>query len=258
MRSRFLLPCALLGSSLLAACSDDTATTPNGEAPPVANALTTGEKFSYIKITSPTTTTYSLGVGGIKQMYAKLYFSLGGVLSSTPYATWYSVDPCIAKVTSASPSWGKVTGVKYGTTKVIVTYGGKADTVKVSVTGTGNLDSGCYTRLWTFNTSDVSFTGTPATSYYVKSGEVLKKLVLFAPKDYTSWYVGKQKYVIGELWYNYGGKLNGRPYVSFMSTDGSVASIDPKTGYVIARKVGRTKLIMSLGNKADTIPLYVK
>ena len=43
-----------------------------------------------------------------------------------------------------------------------------------------------------------------------------------------------------------------------MSTDGSVASIDYRSGLVTTKKAGRTKLILSLGNMRDTVPLYVK
>lgn len=256
MRSRFLLPSAVLATSFLAACSDDIATTPNGEAPKVDAAVSTGERYSRIVITTPSTTTYSMTVGGVKQMYSKLIYSSGGYLPGVPYATWTSVDPCIAKVTSASPSWGKVTGIKSGTTKIIASAWGKADTVTVTVTGTGNLNSSCYTQLWSFNTNDVSFTGTPATSYGVKSGETLRKLVLFAPKE--TWPIGRQRSVIGELWYSGGGKLNAKGYANFMSTDGSVASIDYRSGLVTTKKAGRTKLILSLGNMRDTVPLYVK
>ena len=160
-------------------------------------------------------------------------------------------------MTTTSPSWGKVTGVKSGTTLLIATAFGKSDTVKVTVTGTGNLDSGCYTRLWTFNTNDVSFTGTPATSYSVRSGETLRKVVLFAPK--TPAKVGYTKKLISELWYSSGGKLNGVPYVTFTSTDGSVASIDYRSGIATGRKIGRTKIIVRMGTSmADTVPLYVQ
>ena len=256
MRSRFLLPCALVGSSLLAACADNT-TAPSAEAPAVNAAVRSGESFVRVGITNPSTTYYSMGVGAVKQMYATLYYSRGGTLPGVPYTAWMSVDPCIAKVTTSYPSWGKVTGVKSGTTRIISTAFGKADTVKVTVTGTGNLDPYCYTRLWTFNTSDVSFTGTPATSYSVKSGETLRKVVLFAPKYPIT--VGKTIKLVSELWYSSGGKLNGVPYVTFTSTDGSVASIDYRTGYATGRKIGRTKIIVRMGtNMADTVPLYVK
>lgn len=257
MRSRFLLPCALVGGSLLAACSNDVATSPTAEAAAVNASVSSGETFSRIGITNPSTTYYSMGVGAVKQMYATLYYSKGGTLAGVPYAAWMAVDPCIAKVTTAYPSWGKVTGVKSGTTLIIATAWGKADTVKVTVSGTGNLDPYCYTRLWTFNTSDVSFTGTPATSYSVKSGETLKKVVLFAPKYPIK--VGQTIKLVSELWYSGGGKLNGVPYVNYTSTDGSVATIDYRTGYATGRKIGRTKIIVRMGtNMADTVPLYVQ
>ena len=93
MRSRFLLPCALAGGSLLAACSNDVATSPTTEAPAVNAAVRSGESFSRIVVTNPSTSYYSMGVGAVKQMYSTLYYSSGGTLPGVPYAAWHAVDP---------------------------------------------------------------------------------------------------------------------------------------------------------------------
>jgi hypothetical protein len=253
MRPRYIVALATLG--VFTACNDATAPREPLRAPSDLNAsVRTGEKFTKIAITSPNVTATTMYVGAYKQMYATLYYSLGGTLAGVPYAQWSSVDPCIASVTSASPSWGRVKGVKAGKTKIIASAWGKADTITVTVSGTGNTDPNCYTRTWSFNTSDVSFTGTPATSYGVKTGETLKKLVLFAPKYPMK--VGGTLKLVSELWYSGGGKLNGVPYVNFSSTNGAVATVDYRSGYVSAKSVGRTKMIVRLGtNMADTVPL---
>ena len=257
MRKRHLAPLALLTGVLLSACADDvTAPTPAATEPTASADAYISGSFTKIAITTPTTTYYSLGVGGVKQMYGRLYYSNGGYISSSPYASWSSVDPCIAKVTSAYPSWGKVTGIKSGTVYIIASAWGKADSVKVTVTGTGNLDSGCYTRWWTWNYNDPSFTASPATSYSVKSGETLRKLVTFAPK--SSIKVGYTYNLITEMWYSGGGKLNGEPYVTYSTQNGAVATIDAKTGVVKGRAVGKTKAFAKLGSMADTVPIIIQ
>jgi hypothetical protein len=255
MRPRPFAPLALAISLLASACADDvTAPTPAADAPAVASPYISGS-FQRIVITTPSTSYYSMGVGGVKQMYGRLYYTSGSI-SSSPYASWSSVDPCVAKVSSVSPTWGKVTGIKSGTVYIIASAWGKADTVKVTVTGTGNLDSGCYTRWWTWNYNDASFTATPATSYSVKSGEVLKKLVTFAPK--SSIKVGYTYNLLTEMWYSGGGKLKGEPYVTYTTQNGLIATIDAKTGVVRGRAVGKTKAIAKLGSMSDTVPIIIQ
>jgi uncharacterized protein YjdB len=252
----------LAGGALLAACADST-TAPEATSPaPVNAAIRTGETFKYIAITNPSTTTYAMTVGATKQMAGTLYYSLGGTLPSSPYATWYSVDPCVASVTSVSPSWGLVKGVKAGTTLIIATAFGKSDTVKVSVTGTGNLDLTCEARLWTFNWSDISFTGTPAPYYpYPKmpvAGATITKLVTFGWKDTLT--VGMTRDLKSELRYTDGARLNAESYgARYLSTNGAVATVNSMTGLVTAVGRGRTKIIQNLGSsKKDTIPVFVK
>jgi hypothetical protein len=262
MRHSILASVALLGTLGLAACEDN----PMGveQQPALAEtgpslAVSSGESFSYIKITNPSTATASLAPGGTLQMGGTLFYSAGGTLSSNPYAQWRSTDVCVATVTNAYPSWGLVKGLKSGTTKIIAEAWGKADTVTVTVSGTNYPSSSCYDAQWSWNYNDVSFTGTPSTSYGTAGGEALKKLVLFAgPKpDYTILVAGKVT-LRSELWYSLGGKLNGKGYVTFSVTDGSVASIT-SGGVVTGLKPGRTKVIARLGSTyADTVPLYVK
>jgi hypothetical protein len=260
MRNSALASVLLIGT-LASACSDN----PIAMEPATLNpdgatmSVKAGETFSHVRITNPTVKSVSSTVGGARQMAATLYYSAGGTLPGAPYTQWRSMDACVASVTNASPSWGLVRGVKAGTTLIIAETWGKADTVAVTVTGTGNLDPTCADREWSWDYSDVSFTGTPATRYKVAAGEKMTRVVLFAgPKpDYTI-SAGKSVTLRSELWYSRGGKLNGRGFVTFSVTDGSVASIS-STGVVTGRTSGRTKVIARLGTShADTVPLYVR
>lgn len=258
MRRSVIASVVALSTVLVASCDDlptgvDQATL-DADASPNA-AVSAGEKFRKVVITNPSRSTYSMSVGASKQMKAQLRYSRGGSLPGVPYTNWMSSDPCVAKVTNKRPSWGKVKGVKAGTALIIASAWGKADTIKVTVRGSGNLDKGCEKREWSWDYSDVSFTGTPAKSYKVRAGERLKKLVLFAPKKAVQ--RGEKQRLIGEMWYNRGGKLNAARYARFMTTDGSVATIDNR-GVVTARRKGRTKVIMQLGQYSDVVPLYVK
>ena len=255
MRRAILSSVAVLSSVLSAACSDSPTSVAPLEVSGPSLGVTTGETFSHIALTDPAATSISLGVGATQQMAATLFYSQGGTLPSAPYGQWMSMDECVATVTNASPSWGLVKGVKAGTAKIIVSAWGKADTVSVSVTGTGDLDPTCAERQWQWDYSDVSFTGAPATSYAVGAGETLKQVVLFAPKDTLA--VGTKKTLRAEMWYSKGGKLNGKGYVGFSTTDGSIATIN-SSGVVLAKAAGRVKVIARLGALADTGPLYVK
>jgi hypothetical protein len=130
----------------------------------------------------------------------------------------------------------------------------------VTVDGPSDPSSACYSREWSWNYDDVSFTGTPLNSsdWFLAGGERLKQVVLFAgPKpDYT---IRRDTKVTlhSELWYDKGGRIGGRGYVTFSVTDGSIATINAK-GVVKGRKAGRTKVIARLGTFADTVPLYVR
>jgi hypothetical protein len=80
--------------------------------------------------------------------------------------------------------------------------------------------------------------------------------VLLAPKSPIA--VGGKVTLRSELWYSKGGKLNGVNYVTFSTSDGSIATINSK-GVAVGRKAGRVKVIARLGTTfADTVPLYVK
>jgi hypothetical protein len=260
MRFVSVLCSAVLTGITVAACTD----TPTGldGLPPGSTpspAIAAGETFSHISITSPSTPTFSMEVASSRQMSATLHYSAGGTLASAPYAQWRSSDECIATVTNASPSWGLVRAVTAGTTRIIAEAWGRADTVTVTVTGSGNSDPGCYERQWIWDYEDVSFTGAPAKRYRVRAGEKVDRVVLFAaPRpDYTL-SVGRRITLRSELWYDQGGRLNGRGFVVFSTTDGSVATITPR-GVVTALQPGRTKIIARLGSSyADTIPLHVR
>lgn len=249
-----LLGVCMAGMAAIA-CADEITTPALSESEP-SESVSAGEKFVAVEITNPDRPSFSLRVGQNKQMTARLRYNRGGSLPSAPYAQWMSTNNCVASVTNSYGNWGKVTGVKAGTALIIVTAFGKADTVKVKVEGTGNRDSGCEKREWSWDYDDISFTGKPASSYNVRAGEKLKRLVLFAPKEPLR--VGEKTKVISELWYDKGGKLNGAGYVTFMSTDGSIATINSK-GVVTGRSPGRVKLIARLGTSyADTVPLIVQ
>lgn len=270
MRKIRIASAIVLGSVLATACSEspvgvdqtggidtNAGLLPSGDP---NMAISTGEVFSFITIDTPAADNMSLGLGSTYQMLATLHYSAGGFLSSAPYASWRSSDSCVATVTNASPSWGLVNGVATGTAKIIVEAWGKADTVTVSVGGSSPPTAACYDKEWTWDYSDVSFTGTPLSStlYGVAAGEKLKKVVLFAgPKpDYTI-SVGLKTVLKSELWYDKGGKISGRGYVTFSVSDGSVASVNAN-GAVLGLRAGRTKVIARLGSLADTVPLYVR
>jgi hypothetical protein len=250
----------VLGVVLATGCEEiPTTVHPADLAPSDASlAVRTGETFTHIGITTPSTSSISLGVGSTSQMAATLHYSRGGFLPAVPYAQWRSTDDCVATVTSASPSWGLVRGVQAGTVRIVASAWGKADTVTVTVRGSGNLDPKCADRQWLWDYKDASFTGTPVTTNTVASGETLRRLVLFAgPRpDYT---IDRRQRVTlqAELWYNRGGKLMANSFVSFTSTDESVATVS-SAGVVRGRNSGRTKIIARLGQYADTVPMYVR
>jgi hypothetical protein len=59
------------------------------------------------------------------------------------------------------------------------------------------------------------------------------------------------------MYYNRGGRYDGTKWVSFRSTNPSVASVAAKGGLVRARGVGSTRLIATLGQYADTVMVKV-
>src|SRR5688500_12605009 len=121
MRNTKLASVLVLGTSLLSGCADSPLaveqTTLASTAPSLA--VRTGETFVGISITNPSTRSISLALGGTTQMSGILKYSLGGTLPTAPYAKWRSNDTCVASVTSASPSWGLVKGLKSGTALII-------------------------------------------------------------------------------------------------------------------------------------------
>jgi hypothetical protein len=263
MRNVTFASVLLLGSTLVAACNDS----PTGADQPLladntepSLGVSAGETFTAIGITNPSSRTLSLSLGDSKQMSAMLRYNRGGTLAASPYASWRSSDNCVATVTSRSPSWGLVKGVRSGTALIIAEAWGKADTVVVSVSGSKRPDDSCYEAEWKFDLRDVSFTGAPLTAAEYrregpKAGERLTDLVLFAPKDPLK--VGQSLVLSSELRYNRGGRLDGRKWVSFSVTDGAVARIT-RDGKVTAVGRGRTKVVARLGQYADTVPLYVR
>jgi hypothetical protein len=261
MRHAFVAPAALLGALALAACDTTPVSVGSGDLASTEPglAVNTGEKFSFIRIITPKKATWSMKPDTTKQMKAKLYFSEGGTLAAVPYASWRSTDECVATVTNAHPSWGKVKSLRSGSTLIIAEAFGEADTVAVTVTGGTPPDPACYDAGWAWDFTDVSFTGTPASSYGTSAGESLTRLVLFAgPKPDWTISTGAGVRLRSELWYDQGGKLNGRGFVTFSVTDGAVARID-QTGLVTGLAAGRTKVIARLGGSfADTVPLYVR
>jgi len=252
MRSRNFISVALLSGAFLTACSD-AATAPNAEAPAVSAAIRSGEKLVRVAITSPTATSISLGVGATAQLTSKMYYSRGGSLPGVPYVAYSSSDPCVATVTSAYPSWGRVKGVRGGTVQIYAEAWGKADTITVTVEGSGNLDPNCGERRKAARRADESF-GNPAGSYSVRAGEKLTKLVLFAPK--ASVPAGRKVKLVAELWYSGGGKLLANRYVWFNSTAPATASV-VRGGDVTGRTPGTANVIVHLGNMADTVPVTV-
>jgi hypothetical protein len=260
MRKAALATSILLSGVLVTGCENiPTDVEPMGLTPTDASlSVSAGETFSHLRITNPKSRSVSLRVGGNRQMAAVLFYSRGGKLPGAPYTQWRSTDDCVATVTSASPSWGMVRGVSTGTTRIIAEAWGRADTITVAVTGSGNKDTGCADRQWLWNYDDVSFTGTPITRNTVQSGETVRSLVLFAgPRpDYTLSRGGKVT-LSSELWYSRGGKMMANRFASFTSTEGSVATVTAD-GVVTAHSSGRTKIIARLGQFSDTVPLYVQ
>jgi hypothetical protein len=259
MRKVPLAAAVLFGSVVLTACDEIPTSVEQSLSPSEADlSVRTGEAFSHVQITNPSGGTATVAVGGSTQMAARLFYSRGGSLAGAPYTQWRSTDDCVATVTSASPSWGLVRGVSAGTTLIIAEAWGSADTVTVTVSGSGNLDASCADRQWSWDYNKPSFTGTPVKRNTVAPGEVVRSLVLFAgPRpDYTL-SRGQKVTLKSELWYNRGGKLKANSFVSFTSTDGAVATVTAK-GVVRAQGSGRTKIIARLGQFADTVPIYVR
>jgi hypothetical protein len=261
MRKQLLAVCVLMASVLASACEE----IPTGTSDPglldghAQRAVSAGEAFTHIGITTPDTDALAMTVGETRPFSARLFYSAGGYLPSSPYAQWRSTDPCVATVTNTSPRWGVVTGLRAGTTRIIAEAWGSADTVTVTVSGDEDLDPGCDDRQWLWDYDDVSFTANYAKPYGVAPGEKLVRLVLFArPRpDYTI-ATGQKSTLRSELWYDGGGKLNGKKWVQFRSTDASVAQVTSRGGTVTGVAPGRTKIIASLGQFSDTVPLYVR
>jgi hypothetical protein len=261
MRRASVAAVAILGSVLVVGCQDNPVGMA-GDSELTAShpdlTVSSGETYSHIEITTRSAEFVDLEVGGSMQMAATLHYSAGGTLRAVPYASWRSSDPCVASVTSAFPSWGLVRGVKEGTTRIIAEAWGRADTIVVAVTGTGDLDPSCEDREWSWDWEDVSFTGSPADGYSVAAGEKLTRVVLFAgPRPDWTIEQGSRVRLQSELWYDEGGKSNGRGFVTFSSMDHSVATVSAR-GVVTARGPGRTKIVARLGQFSDEVPIFVR
>jgi hypothetical protein len=252
---------AFVGLGFLMAACADSATEPTSNVNALVDteaslAVRTGEVFSRTAING--LTSRSLTVGSTLQLSNTLYYSLGGTLSGIPYSSWRSTDPCVVTVTSASPSWGNLKGISAGSAKVIATAFGKSDTVSVTVTGDGNLDSKCSNVIEPLPSSNYSM-GTPATRYGTKAGEKPTRIVLFAPPSPLA--VGTKQKLVAEMWYSAGGKLLANTYVTFETTDGAIATVvtgsGATNGTVTARKVGAARIIARLGQFADTVMVRV-
>jgi len=256
MRSRNLASIVLLGGAFLTACADST-TAPQNEAPDVNAAVRGGEKLSRVVIrvpsSQPSSTSIRLNVGQSVQLSSMLYYSRGGSLSGTPYVQWGKQDGCTAMVTNTRSSRGKINGVKAGTVRIIAEFAGKADTVNVTVRGSGNADPSCERRRAESNKNDAS-NGTPAKSYRVRAGERLSKVVLFKPRGDVR--VGRSMTLVAELWYNRGGRLLGNRYLGFTSLDTRVATV-ARGGKVTPRSAGTARMAVRLGQFADTVEFKV-
>jgi len=256
MRSRNFASIVLLGGAFLTACADST-TAPKDEAPDVNAAVRTGERLSRVVIRVPgsqtSSTSIRLRVGESIQLSSMLYYSRGGSLKGTPYVQWGTQNGCIATVTNTQSSRGKIRGTKAGTVRIIAEFAGKADTVNVTVQGSGNADPNCERRRATANKNDES-NGTPARSYHVRAGEKLVKVVLFKPRGEVK--VGKSLTLVAEFWYNRGGKLLGNRYIGFSSLNTQVATVE-RGGKVTPRSAGTAKMAIRLGQFADTVEFNV-
>jgi hypothetical protein len=245
-RARRLAPAALLLSAAvasLAACGD-AATAP--EAARASAAVQMGERLVGVVVTTPQA---QIGVGASVTLKTTLRFHLGGTLSGNGWASWASSDPCVATV-----KLGVVQGVAAGTALIIAQRNAFADTVKITVTGTTNLDPTCASRYVVGGPTDES-NGTPLGRNTVTSGETMTKLVLYAPR--AALRVGSTYQLASEMWYNRGGRYDGTKWLSFRSTNPAAASVAPMGGLVTARGVGTTRVIATLGQYADTVLVTV-
>lgn len=244
MRTRALIPLALLGASV-AACADSTAPEPTPSTPQIASAsVSTGETLSSVRITYPSGSSVTLGAGSSLQMRSMLYYSRGGTLNGVPYVQWSSSNPCVASVSSKYPSFGLVKGLRSGTTTIEARFAGKTDVVTVTVTG--GSSSGCSVP--TASAPGDPSNGTPSTRYGVRAGEKLVRLVVFNPKSAVR--VGQTVRIATELWYSGGGKLNAQWYVRPYSTNNSVATMSGTN--LTGRSAGRAMVIAALGQFRDT------
>jgi uncharacterized protein YjdB len=176
-------------------------------------------------------------------------FHLGGTLTGNGWVSWASSDPCVATV-----KLGVVKAVAAGTALIIGQRGAFADTVKVTVTGGGNLDPSCATRYTVGGPNDES-NGTPLGRNTVTSGEKMTKLVLYAPRGALR--VGTAYQLASEMWYDRGGRYDGTKWLTFRSTNPTAASVASPGGLVTARGVGTTRVIATLGQYADTVLVTV-
>lgn len=245
MRPRILASAAVLGAAFLSACTD-TSTAPEADKAEVNAAVRNGERLSRVVLSASKT---SVRVGQSASISSRMYFSRGGTLAGGGFVRYSSTEPCVAVAFR-----GGFRGVKAGTSLIIGEFAGKADTVKVTVTGGGNTDPGCEKRYTVGGPNDES-NGTPTGRNTVKSGEKMTKLVLFAPRGALR--VGSTITLVSEMWYNRGGRYNAAPFVTYRSTNPDVASVAVKGGKVTARRVGSTRVISRLGQFADTVMVRV-
>jgi hypothetical protein len=245
MRPRIFASAALLGATFLSACTD-ASTAPEAETAEVNAAVRNGERLSRVVLSASRT---SVRVGQSAAISAKMYFSRGGTLPGGGFVRYASTEPCVAAAFR-----GGFRGIKAGTALIIGEFAGKSDTVKVTVTGSGNTDPNCEKRYTVGGPNDES-NGSPAGRNTVKSGEKMTRLVLFAPKGALR--VGSAITLVSEMWYNRGGRYNAVNFATYRSTNPSVASVATKGGKVTARAAGTTKVISRLGQFADTVLVRV-
>jgi hypothetical protein len=234
---------------LLAAACTEPSTSPPARVG--ANAsVRTGEKLRRVVITAPGA---ELAVGGALPLSSRMFFSRGGEMPGAPYVRWASSNACIAAVASGAASGTELRGVRRGTVDVIASFAGKADTIRVTVTGDSSAAAECEARRST--RADDESDGQPSARLGVRAGERVTRVVLFNEPGMLM--RGDSLLLTSELWFSGGGRLRGPPRVRFASLDAAVARVDERTGWVRGVGSGPARITVRFAALADTIEVRV-
>lgn len=234
---------------LVAAACTEPSTSPAARAG--ANAtVRTGEKLRRVVIAAPAG---ELTAGGALPLSSRMFFSRGGEMPGAPYVRWSSSNACIASVAGGAANGTELRGLRRGTVEVIASFAGKADTLRVTVTGDSTAAADCEARR-TARADDES-DGQPSARLRVRAGERVTRVVLF--NEPGTLMRGDSLLLTSELWFSGGGRLRGPPRVRFSSLDVGVAQVNERSGWVRGLAPGVARIAVRFSALADTIEVRV-